>query len=624
MFKNYIVTAFRNLWRGKVFSLINILGLSVGLACCMLIFLYEKDEISYDRFHKSGKQVFRITSDLFREDGSVFKTGNTGMMPGPQFKAALPEVQDFTRVQSAYFTIKKGTQVFDQDALYVDENFFSVFSFPLLEGNPKTALSDIHSVVLSEELAEKYFGKKNAIGQILELNTGEKFEPFTVSAIARQSPQNSSIRIKMLVPMKFQQTQFNDKQWFNFFLSTFLVIRPGTDPNMVAAKMNRVFQKESAEELAEMRTRYDYKDNVAFRLQPLFGMHLSADYPADNGLEGASNKIYSYILSGIALFILVIACINFINLTIARSLKRAREIGIRKVIGGARKQLIVQFLGESFLLSGLAFVIALVLVQVLLPFFNTVSKKALSFSYLTDAWLVLGYIGLFIITGLLAGLYPSFVLSRFKPVDTLYGRFRLGGRNYLGKGLVVFQFVLATFFIIATFIIYSQFNYLMKYDLGYDDSNTAVIHTGRIDRNKLETFRNELRKDAAVLSVTADQGGFWETTAKVNGNKDMEFNLRYIDENYFPQFRIPVSMGRNFQKEFALDTAEAVVINEAFAREAGWKEPLGKQVDFFYNNKKFTVIGVVKDYHYAALTQKIKPQLFTIHPNYEYRDVFIK
>ncbi|HVE61217.1 MAG TPA: ABC transporter permease [Chitinophagaceae bacterium] len=624
MLKNYFITALRNLWRTKAFSLINILGLSVGLACCMLIFLYNKDEVSYDRFHERKDDIYHITATIKRTDESVQKIGSTGMMPGPQFTKAIPEIEQYVRMQSRNFNIKSGTQVFDQEALYVDENFFSVFSFPLIAGNAKTALANMHSVVLSEEVAEKYFGKKNAVGQILELNTGEKFEPFVVSALAKKSPQNSSVKIKMLVPMKFAQSQHDDKEWVNFFLNTFLVLKPGADAKKVEAKFASVFNTEAAKQLKEMAEKFGFKDKVQFNLQPLLEMHLSTEFPPDNGLTDASNPMYSYILSGIALFILLIACINFINLTVARSLKRAKEIGIRKVVGGQRKQLILQFLGESFILSFIAFMLAIFLVQLVLPFFNTLANKALSFSYIMDAKLVAGYIGLFIITGLLAGFYPALVLSGFSPVQTLYGKFRLQGKNYLSKSLVVIQFTLATFLIIATMTIYSQFSYLMHFDLGYNDDNVAIVNIGNVDRGKLDFFRSELHKNPSIESITADQGGRWGTIAHINNAKEIFFDFKHVDENYFPLFKIPVVKGRNFSKDFKTDSANAALINESFAKTAGWKDPLGKQVDFFYMNKKYTVVGVIKDYHYAALTEKIQPQLFTMNPRYEYRDVFVK
>ena len=624
MFENYLKTALRNLWRSRTFSLINILGLSVGLGCCMLIFLYSKDEISYDRFHEKKDNIYRITATMTRPDGNVMKIGSTGMIPGPAFKRTIPEIEDFVRVQSASFNIKQGKEVFDQQALYVDSNFFSVFSFPLIAGNPKTALDNMHSVVLSEEVAEKYFGKKNAVGQILQLNTGDKFEPFIVSAITKRSPQNSSIKIQMLVPLKFAQSQFNDDQWMNFFLNTFIVLKPNANTKAVEAKFANVFKTEAAEQVREMSEKFGFNDKVEFGLQPLLRIHLSKDFPSDNGLTDASNPMYSYILVGIALFILVIACINFVNLTVAHSLKRAKEIGIRKVVGGQRKQLIGQFLGETFMLTLIAFLFAILLVKVLLPFFNELSNKSLAISYLFDLKLILGYITLFLLTGLLAGFYPALVLSGFNPVQTLYGRFRFSGKNYLAKGLVVLQFTLATFLIVATMIIYSQFNYLTNFDLGYNDENVAIVNTGEIDRAKLDVFKNELLSDPSIEGVTADQGGRLGTIAHVNDAQEINFDFKHVDENYFPLLKIPVVTGRNFSKDFVSDTAEAAVINQTFAKTAGWKDPVGKQVDFFYMNKKYRVVGVIKDYHYVSLSEKIGAQLFTMNPRYKYRDVYIK
>lgn len=624
MLKNYLKTALRNLWRSRTFSLINILGLSVGLSCCMLIFLYGKDEISYDRFHEKKDNIYRVTATMTHPDGNADKIASTGMMPGPAFKRTIPEIEDFVRVQRASFNIKRGKEIFDQQVLYVDSNFFSVFTFPLIAGNPRTALKDMHSIVLSEDVAKKYFGKTDAVGQILQLNTGEKFEPFIVSAITKRSPQNSSIKIEMLVPIKFAQSQFNDDQWMNFFLNTFVVLKANANAKAVEAKFAAVFNSEAAMQLKDMEAKYGFKDKVSFALQPLLQIHLSKDYPSDNGLTDASNPMYSYILSGIALFILLIACINFINLTVAHSLKRAKEIGIRKVVGGQRKQLIAQFLGETFIVSFVAFLLATIIVKLVLPFFNELANKALALSYLFDIQLVLGYIALFIVTGLLAGFYPALVLSRFNPVQTLYGKFRLTGRNYLAKALVVFQFTLATFLIVATMIIYSQFNYLTNFDLGYNDENVAILNTGQIDREKLDVFKNELLKDPSIESVTADQGGRWGTVAHINDGKEITFDFKHVDENYFPLFRIPIAAGRNFSKDFISDTAEAAVINQSFAKEAGWKDPVGKQIDFFYNHKKFTVVGVIKDYHYLSLTEKIGPQVFTMNPRYKYGDVFIK
>ena len=624
MFKNYFITALRNLSRNKIFSLINLLGLSVGLACCMLIFLYAKDEVSYDRFHQNKDQIYRITSTITRPDGTQRKDGVTGMMPGPVFAREIPEVKTFVRFQGNGYPVRKGTEVFQQGVQMVDSNFFSVFTFPLREGDPKTALNDPYSVVLTEETAKRYFGNRKALGQTLEIRTDSSFHLFTVTAIAKQPPQNSSIKFEMLMPMSFYRLQEGDDQWLNFFLNTFVVLPAGANVPRVESKMDQVFLKDAAAQLKEAAEKFNFNERIRFGLQPLLAMHLSTDYQAGNGLSDASNPVYSYILSGIALFTLLIACINFINLTVARSLKRAKEIGIRKVMGSQRRQLIAQFLGESFLLSFFAFLIAIGLVILLLPFFNNVANKALAFSYLFDTKLVIGFIVMYLLTGLLAGFYPSLVLSRYNPVETLYGKFRFGGRNILAKSLVVLQFSLATFLIIATVIIYSQFNYLVHFDLGYNDKNVAVVNASPFHRDRLETIRQSLMQNPAVEAVSADQGGRWGTLARINNGQDAQFDMKIVDENYFSLLKIPITHGRAFSKAYSTDTAQSVMVNESFVKMAGWKNPLGQTIDFFYNNKKYTVIGIVKDYHFTALNEKIGPQIFLANPQYQLRDVYVK
>lgn len=624
MLKNYLIIALRTLWRNKFFSLVNILGLSVGVACCMLIFLYAKDEISFDRFHTNKENIYRVTADATYANGNKSQMGSTGMMPGPAFKKDIPDVVDFLRIKPTFFTVKNKNEVFEQEGIFADENLFTFFSFPLLYGDSKTALSNIRSIVISEDMAEKYFGKKDAVGDLLNISFGEGFEPFVVSGIAKKSPQNSSLKIDMVLPMAYDQLKDKDTHWTNFYLNTFVSLKPGSTVKAVEAKMGQVYTIEAGEEIKELEAKYATKEDVVYHLQPLLKMHLDTEYLVDNGLTGSSNPMYSYILIGIAAFVLLIACINFINLTIARSLKRAKEIGIRKVIGSQRRQLIFQFLGESFTLSFLAFVSAALLAYTTLPFFNLLANKQLAFSYLLDIKLITGYMALFIVTGMLAGFYPALVLSGFKPVETLYGKLRFSGKNYLSKSLVVFQFTLSTFLIIATITLYSQFSYLTNFDLGYDSKNIVSVNTSKLSSKKLGLLKNELYKNTAIKIVSADQGGSRTTTAHINGTKDIDFSFVHIDEDYLRLFKIPVISGRNFSKEIASDSVNAVLINETFAKNAGWKKPLGEIVDFFYNAKKCRVIGVVKDYHFETLESKMRPQLFTLEPAYKFRHVYVK
>jgi putative ABC transport system permease protein len=628
MFKNYFTIALRNLTRNKIYSFINIAGLSIGLACSMLIILYVKDEVSYDRFHKNGNNLYRIvTKNTDPKTKETHKDGNTGYLQGPRFNANIPEIKSFVRVQSGSTDIKTGTDINSKDLLYVDSIFFSVFTFPLLSGNPATCLSEPHSVVLSEDEAKKQFSTTDAAGKIMLLRDEENFVPYTVTAVAKKCPQNSSIKFNMLLPFVQPVNEMqNNENWFNFFLNTFVVLSPNANVKTVDAKMTKFFTDDSKEAVKTLTEKFGPMDlKSEYELQAYTDMHLSKDLPPQNGLSDASNPMYAYILSGIALFILLIACINFINLTIARSVRRAKEIGIRKVVGGDRRQLIFQFLGESFLLCFIAFAFALIIVQLILPVFNDLSNKVLSISYLFDVKLVTGYIFLFFITALLAGFYPALVLSGYNPVQTLYSRFMLAGKNYLQKSLVVLQFALASFLIIATFIMYAQFNYLTTEKLGYDDTNLVTIDKNTLTREQAVTFRNELMKDANIISVASKNGGMWGTAAKVNGETQIQFTYETVDESYIPTLKIQLLQGRNFSKEYPSDSTKSVLVNESFVKKAGWKNPIGQQVNFWYHdNEKYNVIGVVKDYHFQALNQEIGPQLFTMKAGNQYGRAFIK
>lgn len=627
MIKNYIKVALRSLRKNKIYSFINIIGLALGLACAMLIILYVKDEVSFDRFHHDVQNIYRIVNTNYFE-GKDHKDGNSGLLQGPRFKQNVPGIESFVRIQSVTKDFKNGTDVQSRDLLAVDSNFFQMFTFPLISGDKNTCLKNPNSIVLTEKEAMKEFGTTNAVGKIVMIKDDSVFVPYEVTAVAKNCPQNSSIQFDVLLPFKESvEDAGNNMNWFNFFLNTFVKISPNASIPVVEKQMQSYFVKDASATFIKMMKMFGGSPDEKiseYSLQQFLDMHLSTDLPSQNGLVNASNPLYSYILSGIALFVLLIACINFINLTIARSVKRAREIGIRKVAGGNRRQLIFQFLGESFLLCLIAFVLAVILVQLILPLFNELSNKALAFSYLFDARLIAGYIALFFITSFLAGFYPAIILSGYKPVATLYGRFKLGGKNYLQKSLVVLQFALASFLITGTLIIYYQFHYLTSTPLGYDDSNLIEVTKNEMTHEKAETFKTDLLKNPDIVYVAPKNGGQWRTTAKINGDSSISFSYETVDESYLPALKIPIVTGRNFSDQFPSDSTQSVIVNESFVKEAGWKNPIGQTVNFIFYKEKYQVIGVVKDYHFVSLNQTITPQLFTMRNRNDYDQFDIK
>jgi len=619
MFKNYFKIAFRNLARNKIYSFINIAGLGIGLACALLIMLYVKDEISFDRFHKNVNHIYRIA----RKSNGNNVNGTTGFLQGPRFTQNVPGVKSFVRVQGGAEDIKKGTEVQEQDGvLSVDSNFFSVFTFPLLSGNPETCLTEPHSIVLSEDAAKKYFATTDAVDKVLMVKEDTGFVPYKVTAVAKRCPQNSSIQFDALLPFKVSDADAKDTHnWFNSFLTTFVVLNDNVKQQAMEKQMQSFYVADAKQTFYEMlKNDGGNPDDIpmgTYFLQPYLDMHLNTELPESNGITNTSNPMYSYLLSGIALFVLLIACINFVNLTIARSVKRAKEIGIRKVIGSNRKQLIYQFLGESFFLCTVAFALAIALVQLLLPLFNELANKALAISYLFDAKLIAGYIALYIITGLLAGFYPALVLSGYNPVQTLYSRFQIAGKNYLQKSLVILQFTLASFLIIATCIIYAQFNLLTKADLGYDDNNLVIINKNSLNHTDAAVFKNELLKNPNIVGVSVKNAGERGTGTKNSVGSTIGFADETVDENYLPLLKIPLVAGRNFSTAFPSDATQSIIVNESFVKAANWKNPVGETIQILgSSNETHRVIGVVKDYHFASLTKKITPQLFSMNGLY--------
>jgi putative ABC transport system permease protein len=626
MLKNYFKTALRNIGRNKIYATINVLGLSLGLACAMLIMLYIKDEVSFDRFHANVDNIYVVGRTVKRPNGDILRGGSTGLFQGPRFAAAIPEIKSAVRYERTYRDAKHGTDIQSEKVYRADKNFFSVFSFPLVHGNAATALQDPNSVVITEDVAKKEFGTTDAVGRLLYFKKDDDFAPYKVSAVAKNCPQNSSIRFEILLPFTTTTADENrNENWFNSWLKTFVVLTPDANITAVEAKMKRVFESDAAPAIATIKEKYGVKDvGIAHFLQTFTSVHLDAGQGDDPNLNGMSNPVYSYILSGVAIFILLIACINFVNISMAQSLKRAKEIGIRKVIGADRKKIIVQFLGESFLLCFAAFGLAVVIAQIALPLFNNIANKALAFNYLLDAKLIAGYLALFTCTFLLAGFYPALVLSKYNPVATLYSRLKMGGKNVLQKTLVVVQFSLASFLIIATVVIFLQFNFLTNQPLGYDDTNLVTVDIGQMSNNDVQLVRAQLQKSPGILSVAAKNGGQWNTTVKTSDDKNVTFAYETIDEAYLPLLKISVVSGRNFSPAFPGDSTHSILVNESFVKEAGWKDAIGQQVSFYEPNQKYTVVGVVKDHHFRPLTEKIGPQMFTMNPANGYGMFLIK
>jgi putative ABC transport system permease protein len=615
MLRNYLKIAWRTLVNQKMYSLINLLGLCLGLTCVLVITLYLKNELTFDAFHDKADRTYRVTTTVTNAAGTEIKnqTGNTGAVQGPAFKDNIPEVESVTRVQGVFFNVRRGDDGFYQNAHYVDDNFFQTFSLPLIEGTPQSALASINSIVLSEDGAKKYFGTTHVLGQTLGLEVNGKFEPFVVTGVAQNPPSNSSLQFEMLLTFKYYESKFMDQNWLNLYLATFVVLRPDAKPKAVEQKMAKVFSTLGREQVIQATREKGYQEQRKFGLLPLTAVHLTLAYGGGNDIALPTDPTMLYFLAGIAIFILAIACINFVNLTVARSLRRAREVGIRKAIGGQKRQLIGQFLGESFLLSVGAFGLAVGLTQAILPFFNALFDKNLSLSYLLDARLLLTYIGLLVVTTLLAGSYPAFILARFNPAQVLYGRVGFQGKNYLTQGLVVVQFALSIFLVVATLVVFAQFNFLSTKKLGYDPEHLVRIELPSL-RNGNDVFvsliKQKLSNQPGISSVAAKNFLDEYTEARVNG-QSIDINFVRIDDNYLPTLGIGLAQGRNFSAMYASDTIDNALVNEAFVRESGWQNPLGQQVIIpDLANKVYHIVGVVKDYHFSSLHEQIKPQVF--------------
>lgn len=615
MIKNYFKIAFRNLWRHKAFSFINIMGLAVGMTACFLIFLYVTFELKYDSFHSKGDRIYRVVADI-KTPTEVINAGGPAWAVAPNAKDEFPEVESFVRIAGGdNLLIRKGDIKFqEENAMWADSAFFKVFDFKLLKGDPLTALKEPFSIVFTETAAKKYFGKTNPIGQTL-LITGDAL-PAKVTGIMKDIPENSQIKGDLVLSMSTITQKFNaglDSQWGNYGAQAYLLLKPNTNAKALEKKFPAFLEKRNGTEMKRMQM------YPSLFLEPLKEVYL---YSTRNGSK-KGNITNVYIFSIIAIFILLIACINFINLTTARSAERAKEVGIRKVVGAGKPQLTRQFVGESVILCLIAFLLTLILSALLLPLFNQLAGKKISEGIFSDPQYLLMLFFSSVLIGLIAGIYPALVLSSFKPVIVLKGRFATGTRGILlRKGLVVAQFTISIALIIATIVVYNQMRYMQKQDLGFSKDQMMIIDTYGDPAKK--TFQEAIAQVPGVKSTalagSVPGGGNPGAYSEIENTKgDLQIanlDLYFVDFDYINQYKIKMIAGRGFSKEFGTDTTQAMVLNESAVKLFGYSSPaqaIGKR--FKQWGREGKIIGVTKDFHFRSLQEAIKPLSMRIEPN---------
>ncbi len=614
MIKNYLKIAFRNLWRHRVFSFINIMGLTVGMTACFLIFLFVKFELSYDAFNTKADRIYRIVCDIKTPTEVIKASGPSWAVP-PHIISEFPEIESAVRISNASLLVRKGDIKFqEENALWADSAFFGMFDFKLIHGNPATALKEPLSIVFSETAAKKYFGNSNPVGQTLLL-TGNGVNA-TVTGIMKDMPESAHIKADMLVSMSTLTKNFNpglDDQWGNYGASAYLLLKPGTNAKALEKKFPGFLEKSNG---TEMKQQQMY---ATLLLEPLRDVYLRSTRNSDSKTGNISNV---YIFSVIAVFILLIACINFINLTTARSSERAKEVGIRKVVGAAKTQLARQFIGESVLLCLISFLLTIGLAALLLSSFNHMAGKTIATSIFANPQYILILFLAAVCIGLLAGVYPALVLSSFKPTIVLKGRFATGTRGImLRKALVIGQFSISIALIIGTLIVYTQMTFMRNRDLGFSKDQVMVIDTNG-DPGKLAFKQSALSvpgvKSSAMSSSVPGGGNPGAYSEIENSKGDLQIanlDLYFVDFDYIKQFDIKMAAGRSFQKEFGTDTTQAMLLNETAIKMFGYTSPeqaVGRR--FKQWGREGKIIGVMKDFHFRSLQQDIKPLSMRIEP----------
>lgn len=613
MFKNYFVSAYRSLMKKKFYTAINLFGLTTGLTCCILIFMYIANEVSYDQFHEKKDRITRVIME-YSFGGSVTTGNYTSTKVLPAFKRQFPEIEEGVRMTEAERIISYEDKLFtEKKVMFADSTFFQVFTMPLVQGNTQTALSGANKVVLTRSAAAKYFGQSDPVGKILFMGTGKI--PCEVTGMMNDCPVNSQMRFDMLV--SFSSLQANqEKTYWNANYTTYLLLRKPSDIKPLQAKIPGF-----------MKTEMKDQGNVylTYFLEPLLDIHLRSPY---DSFEPNNNILYIYIITGVAFLMLLIACFTYINLNTARSLERAREVGIRKTIGAAMKQIFWQFMGESALITFLAVLLSLAAVWLLLPFFNTLSGKTLQVEMLFTPVLLGAIVVCALVIILLSGSYPALVVSRFQPIKVLKGSFsksESGAR--LTKSLTVFQFVISFFLLVSTFVVQKQIHYIRNKKMGFNREQVLMLPSDRKILASFATVKTELKRIPGVQYVSRAQnaphnivGGYNMRNAAMASNAQLNVKANPVDEEYVPASGLELLYGSNFSEQdistiqaYDQNTPDNVInypfiINETAARALGWSpaEAVGKKM-FLDDSRPGYVKAVIRDFNFESIHHAIGP-----------------
>ncbi len=608
MIKNYLKVALRNLRKQKGYAFINILGLAVGIAASVLIFLYITDELSYDRFHENAEQTFRLTADWSNKGDSRIHQLGTPWILAQTIRDKYPQVKYITQVTGPIGDVivrYKDQAVKESDVFCAESSVFDVFTFPLIKGEPESSLRDPNTVVLSQALAAKFFQDADPMEKTIEILAGGRTQSLKVTGVIQNIPQNSHFRFEMLISMK---TIFPEPSlgWTNNNYTTYVTLQEGVTQTLMEEKLveiDRVYFEGGREHIPWIWT-----------LEPLSKIHLHSDLVTGNQPNGSI--AYIRLFSVVAVLLLLIAGINFVNLATARSARRAKEVGLRKVVGSQRKQIIRQFLGESVLISLISLVLAVILIQAALPLYQNMTGKTLGLSYLGNPFVIPGLVGLALAVGFLAGLYPALFLSSFKLTDVLKGSSFTGRRKgslFLRNGLVVFQFSMSILLIIGTLVIFRQLNYIKNQNLGFDKEHVVVIHNADTLEERLNTFRDQLKQQSNVVGVSSSRSiPGWGTpnwgigVEGVPRERPLNMNFMTCNQDFAETLNIGMIEGRFMSKDFPSDK-DAVVINKKAAEYFGIPDPINKKLRIWWTQKDITIIGVIDNFHFESLHRNVRP-----------------